>query len=63
MDIVILNHPTSEVDVLKNVDFDFVDAFFAGDVEIYLADKGYNVDEIHYMCTDELVINENDFNY
>lgn len=62
MDIVILNYPTGEVDVLKNVNPDFVGTFFADDVEMYLADKGYNVDEIHYMCTDELVINETEYN-
>ena len=31
MNIIILNYPTGEVDILKNVDIDFVDTFFDTD--------------------------------
>jgi ubiquinone biosynthesis protein Coq4 len=58
MDIAILNYPTGELDVLRNIDPDFVSTFFDDDMELYLEDRGYNIHDIHYMCTDELVINE-----
>lgn len=59
MDIAILNYPTGEVDVLRGIDADFVSVFFADDIEAYLEDRGYNIHDIHYMCADEIVINEN----
>ena len=58
MDIIILHYPTQEVEILRNVDADFVEAFFGGDVELYLEDRGYNLNDIHYMCAEEIVINE-----
>lgn len=58
MDVVILNYPTGEVDVLRNIDPDFVSTFFADDMELYLEDRGYNVNDIHYMCADKLAIND-----
>lgn len=58
MDIAILNYPTGEVDVLRNIDPDFVSTFFGDDMELYLEDRGYNVNDIHYMCSDELAIND-----
>lgn len=58
MDIAILNYTTGEVDILRNVDPDFVDAFY-GDVETYLEEEGYNTNDIHYMCAKELIVNDN----
>ena len=64
MNIIILNYPTGEVDILKNVDIDFVDTFFGGDVALYLEDKGYKISDISYMCTEnELTINTHDYAY
>lgn len=59
MDIAILNYPTGEVDVLRGIDVDFISDIFADDVEAYLESVGYNIHDIHYMCADEIVINEN----
>ena len=58
MDMIILHYPTAEVDILRNVDADFIEDIFAGDVELYLEDRGYNTNDIHYMCAEEIVINE-----
>lgn len=58
MDIAILNYPTGEVDVIRGIDVDYIDESFGGDVELYLDKQGYNINDIHYMCVDELVIND-----
>lgn len=58
MDIAILNYPTGQVDVLRGVDEDFLSDIFADEVECYLESQGYNINDIHYMCADELTIND-----
>lgn len=58
MDIAILNYPTGQVDVLRGVDEDVIQAQYEGDIEEYLDDCGYNFDDIRYMCADELTIND-----
>lgn len=58
MNIVILNYPTGEVDVIKGIDDDFIEAKYEGDIEEYLDDCGYKTSDIHYMYADTLVINE-----
>lgn len=59
MDIAIFNYPTGEVDVIRGLDDDVIQAQYEGDIEEYLDDCGYNIHDIHYMCADEIVINEN----
>lgn len=59
MDIVILNYPSGEVDVIREVNENLIDAEYEGDVELYLDDCGYNTSHIHYMCSDSIIINEN----
>lgn len=51
MDIAVLNYPTGEVDILRNV--------FCEDVESFLENQGYNLHDIHYMCSEEMIINDN----
>jgi hypothetical protein len=46
------------VDVIRGIDVDYIDESFGGDVELYLDEQGYNINDIHYMCVDELVIND-----
>lgn len=58
MDIVILNYPTGEVDVIRGLDADVIETHYEGDIELYLSEQGYSVHDIHYMCTDELIVNE-----
>lgn len=58
MDIAIFNYPTCEIDIIRGIDVDFVETFFGGDIELYLEDIGYCIDDIHYMCAEELPINE-----
>lgn len=59
MDIVILNYPSGEVDVIREVNENLIDAEYEGDIELYLADCGYNTSHIHYMCSGNIIINEN----
>lgn len=59
MDIAILNYSTGEVDVIRGVDEDVIQAQYEGDIEEYLDDCGYDVNDIHYMCSETLVINDN----
>lgn len=58
MDIAVLNYPTGEVDVIRGLDDDVIQAQYEGDIEEYLDDCGYNIHAIHYMCADEIVIND-----
>ena len=59
MDIAILNYPTGEVDILRNVDESLIDSEFGGDVEMYLDSIGYRVNNIHWMCGDNMIVNDN----
>ena len=59
MDIAILNYPSGEVYVIREVNYDLIEAKYEGDVEMYLDDCGYNTSDIHYMCSDEIIINDN----
>lgn len=55
MTIVVLNYATTEVVIHKDVDMNFIDFKYEGNVESYLVEEyGYNVDEIYYMCGDEV---------
>jgi hypothetical protein len=55
MTIVVLNYATTEVVIHKDVDMDFIDSNYEGNVESYLVEEyGYNADEIYYMCGDEV---------
>lgn len=54
--IVVLNYATSEVVIHENVDNDFISDVFADDIESYLESIGYNVNDIHYMCGDNIEI-------
>ena len=58
MDIAILNYPTGEVDILRNVDESLVDNEFGGDVEMYLDSIGYRVNDIYWMGSDNMVVND-----
>lgn len=58
MDIAILNYPTDEVDVIRGLNAEVIEAQYEGDIEECLDDCGYNIRDIHYMCTDKLVINK-----
>ena len=49
MDIVILNYPTGEVDVIRGLDTDVIETHYEGDIELYLSEQGYSVHDIHYM--------------
>lgn len=60
MDIAILNYPTGEVDVIRGLNNDILEAQYEGDVEWYLDDCGYKVSDIYYMCSDNIIINDND---
>jgi hypothetical protein len=59
MDIAILNYPTGEVDVIREVSDSLIEAKYEGDVEWYLDDCGYNTSHIHYMCSNNIIINDN----
>lgn len=58
MDIVILNYPTGEVDIIRGLDAEVIETQYEGNIESYLYEQGYSVHDIHYMCTDELIVNE-----
>ena len=58
MDIAILDTSTGQVDIMRNVDEDFIDTFYEGDASLYLEDHGYNVNNIQYMCNDSIKVNE-----
>lgn len=62
MDIAILNYPTGEVDVIRGIDWNNIEAKYEGNVEEYLDDCGYNTHDIHYMTSNEIKINEIDHN-
>ena len=57
MDIAILNYPTGEVDIIRDAQVYF-NYQFTDSVEEFLEAQGYNINEIHYMCADELTIND-----
>lgn len=57
MDIVILNYPMGEVDVIRGIDNDLIEAKYEGDVEEYLHDCGYEKDEVSFMCVEEFKLN------
>lgn len=60
MDIAILNYASGEVDVIRNLDDDLIEAKYEGDVEWYLDDCGYKTSQIYYMCSDNIIINDDD---
>lgn len=62
MDIVILNYPTGEVDVIRGLDERLIEAKYEGNIEEYLDDCGYNTHNIHYMSTKKFKLNELDPN-
>lgn len=57
MDIAVLNYPTGEVDILRDVEIRF-SYVFSDDVEDFLKYQGYELEDIHYMCSEEIIINE-----
>ena len=57
MDIAILNYPTGKVDILRDVEIRFA-YVFSDDVEDFLKYQGYKLEDIHYMCSEEIIINE-----
>lgn len=58
MDIVILNYPTGEVDVIRGLELDNIEAKYEGSIEEYLNDCGYNTHDINYMCVEDFKLNE-----
>lgn len=59
MDIAILNYPTGEVDILRNVDDDMIHNKFEDNVELYLDSIGYRVNDIYWMANDyNIVVND-----
>ena len=58
MDIAILKYPTGEVDVIRGLNDDIIQAQYEGDIEEYLDDCGYNIHDIHYMCAIEIKVSE-----
>lgn len=62
MDIAILNYPTGEVDILRNVDDDMIHNKFEDNVELYLDSIGYRVNDIYWMADDyNIVINDDEY--
>lgn len=57
MDIVVLNYPTGEVDVIRGIDEDLIEAKYEGNVGEYLYDCGYREDEVSFMCVDKFKLN------
>ena len=62
MDIAILNYPTGEVDILRNVDDDMIHNKFEDNVELYLDSIGYRVNDIYWMANDyNIVVNDDEY--
>ena len=59
MDIAILNYVTGEVDILRNVDMDLIDHEYHGEIEEYLDRIGYDLNDINWMSSKNIVINDN----
>ena len=57
MDIAILDTSTGQVDIMRNVDEDFISVVYADDMLAYLEDHGYNVDYVQFMCHDNIKVN------
>lgn len=58
MDIAILDYTTCEVIILRNVDPQMIEVKYEDNVELYLESEGYNMNQIHYMCGDEINVTE-----
>ena len=59
MDIAILNYVTGEVDILRNVDMDLIDHEYHGEIEEYLDRIGYDLNDINWMSSKNIVVNDN----
>ena len=59
MDIAILNYVTGEVDILRNVDMDLIDHEYHGEIEEYLDRIGYDLNDINWMSSKNIIVNDN----
>lgn len=58
MTIIVLDYCTGSCDVLKNVDYGFIEDKYEGNVELYLSEHcDYRLSDINYMCSEETEIN------